>query len=109
MVKIKLYKNSWKRLNESDSNALMIQKQQLVAQLAQNKQFIDNYTMKNNTIANQIQQIDLELQNNGITMDSSILSATQDSSMNQAQNQINNTENNTQGTQGTQQQNIPLQ
>lgn len=84
----------------------MIQKQQLVAQFAQNKQFIDNYTMKNNTLASQIQQIDLALQNNGITTDSSILSATQDASMNQVQNQNNNTENN---AEGTQQQNIPLQ
>ena len=106
MVKIKLYKNSRKRLNESDSNALMIQKQQLVAQLAQNKQFIDSYTMKNSAIVNQIQQIDLALQNNGITTDSSILSATQDTSVNQVQNQNNNTENN---AEGTQQQNIPLQ
>ena len=100
MVRIKLYKNSGKRLYESDSNALMIQKQQLVAQFAQNKQFIDNYTMKNNELANQIQQIDLSLQNNGINMDSSILTAAQDASMNQSQNQnntqVNSAENNTQ-------------
>lgn len=103
MVRIKLYKNSRKRLYESDSNTLMIQKQQLVAQFAQNKQFIDNYTMKNNELSNQIQQIDLSLQNNGITMDSSILTATQDASMNQVQNQnntqANTAENNMQGIQ----------